>query len=303
MSKSKIEWTDRVWNPVTGCNPISPGCDNCYAERMSKRFAETWGLPADGPFKVTLHPERLKDPMRWKKPERVFVCSMADLFHKEVPFDFISEVFFYMELVGNLTFLVLTKRPERMKQFFEWAQLDRILPNLWLGVTAENQEQADKRIPILLQIPAAVRFASVEPMLGPVNLQRIEPEGRNDVIIHALSGEYAVPFTVLKDRPKLDWVICGGESGPGARPMHPDWPRSLRDQCQVAGAPFFFKQWGEFCSISQMPGETYRVWDCEHGTECCWKEDDPIWRVGKKKSGSLLDGQEWKQYPKIEAGA
>lgn len=329
MSESRIEWTDRVWNPITGCTPISPGCDNCYAERMSKRFAETWRLPAENPFKVTLHPERLEQPLNWKKACKIFVCSMSDLFHDDVPDDFIMQVFSTMahaQWYHGHIFLVLTKRPERMKHIIEIIKADieeqarpirnangtttrRLhfafpLNNIWIGVTAENQEQADKRIPILLQTPAAKRFVSVEPMLGEVDLSHFKDGSWYDAegadYYDALNGSayWANGDHGLSEGPKLDWVICGGESGPGARPMHPEWARSLRDQCQAAGVPFFFKQWGEFCAISQMTNDTYRAWDCYHGTEHCWKEDEPIWRVGKKKAGCLLDGQEWKQFPK-----
>ena len=191
---SRIEWTDATWSPVTGCTPISEGCENCYARRMAKRLRGRCGYPTDEPFKVTLHPERLEEPLKWKKPRRVFVCSMGDLFHEDVPDEFIYEIWDVMVQSKQHTFLVLTKRPDRMKSFIEkvmcnrmdyaltfggtpegkkarkWAQ--KPVQNVWLGVTAENQEQADKRIPILLQIPATVRFVSVEPMLGPIRLQR-----------------------------------------------------------------------------------------------------------------------------------
>lgn len=299
MGKSKIEWTDRVWNTVTGCSKISPGCDNCYAERMSKRFAETWGLPADDPFKVTLYPERLEQPLRWTKPSKVFVCSMADLFHDDVSFEFTHEIWDVMKSCPQHTFLVLTKRPEKMKealeriyslQRFGWAK--GFWNHVWLGVTAENQEQADKRIPILLQISAAKRFVSVEPMLSEVKILNYLGE---EVKWNCHGDE-------ISRRTSLDWVICGGESGPGARPMHPDWARSLRDQCKSAGVPFFFKQWGEWAEcppefqhkrididgrdLTELPG----IWD---------ESDTVMQRVGKKKAGCLLDGQEWKQYPRV----
>ncbi|MCM0760476.1 phage Gp37/Gp68 family protein [Sporomusa sphaeroides DSM 2875] len=312
MPKSRIEWTDRVWNPITGCTPISPGCDNCYAERMSRRFAETWGLPADNPFKVTLHPERLEQPLNWKKACKIFVCSMSDLFHDDIPDDFIMQVFSTMahaQWYHGHIFIILTKRPERMKRIIETIKTDiekqqipirnengtttrRLtfafpLQNIWLGVTAENQEQAEKRIPILLQTPAVKRLVSVEPMLSKVQLHPWWLPYHSNHYLH---------YSAHLHR-GLDWVICGGESGPGARPMHPDWARSLQDQCQAAGVSFFFKQWGEFCAISQMTDDAYRAWDCYHGTEHCWDMDNPIWKVGKKKAGCLLDGQEWKQFP------
>jgi protein gp37 len=238
MGKTKIEWTDQTWNPVTGCTKISEGCAHCYAERMSKRLAGRCGYPeASHNFDVTLHPDRLDEPLHWRKPRRVFVVSMGDLFHEDIPDSFILEVFRVMgrQNTRQHTFQVLTKRPGRMKEWISEYIVDRDgkpdpFPNIWLGVTAENQERANERIPTLLQIPAAVRFVSVEPMLGPVDLSEwINPQGataRDDPARYSL----------------LDWVICGGESGPDARPMHPDWARSLRDQCQMAGVPFFMKQ-------------------------------------------------------------
>jgi len=333
VSKSKIEWTDRVWNPVTGCTKISPGCQNCYAERMAKRLAGRCGYPADGPFKVTLHPERLEQPFRWREPSKIFVCSMGDLFHEDVPFDYIDRVFSVMYVSPEHTFMVLTKRPERMKEYFNTRPRDSMkqervlvidemgasnysvslpLRNVWLGVTAENQEQADKRIPVLLQIPAAVRFVSVEPMLGPVDLTELPipyeicNRGFN---FNALTDQDDEHF--YNDHPKIDWVICGGESGPGARPMHPDWTRSLRDHCQAAGVPFFFKQWGEW--------ETFYDRDNDDPDWCNVPEDGPgikrinlaggygfhgdrviyLRRVGKKKAGRLLDGIEHNGMPGV----
>ena len=359
MAKSKIEWCDRVWNPVTGCTKVSPGCLNCYAERMSKRFSEPWGLPKDDPFKVTMHHDRLKQPLHWKKDSKVFVCSMADLFHDDVEESFIDKVFGVIlaaKMFNNNPdhkFLVLTKRAERMHKYFtertpvellkawafatDWVRVDDgnmffheyvesavchdwdekgtnsngseykewgypkqlfPLPNVWLGVTAENQEEADKRIPLLLQIPAAKRFVSVEPMLGPVDLtdvpvpQAVDNRGFS---INALTDNDDEHF--FNKHPKLDWVICGGESGPGARPAHPDWIRSLRDQCASAEVPFLFKQWGEFCAPSQMSEESYRNWDVYHGTEVWDVDDSTHWRIGKKAAGRLLDGEIWDQYP------
>lgn len=254
MGRTAIEWTDYSWNPITGCSPVSEGCQNCYARRMANRLRGRCGYPKENPFKVTLHPERLDEPLKWRKPRKVFVCSMSDLFHPDVPFEYIAKVWQTMNNAEQHTFLVLTKRPKRMAEFLSllaWYTHDRevepaeavlgtggkyTLPNVWLGVTAENQARADERIPILLQIPATVRFVSVEPMLGPVDIYKYldiydpptlsNPDGYN-------------PDKVL-----LDWVICGGETGPGARPMHPDWVRSLVLQCKNAGVPIFVKQMG-----------------------------------------------------------
>jgi len=254
MGKSKIEWTDYTWNPVTGCTPVSEGCENCYAKQFAKRLAGRHGYPKDDPFRVTLHPERLEEPLRWRKPRRVFVCSMSDLFHPDVPGKFINEVWMVMRNASQHLFLVLTKRPERMLAWTDAAAMakawpiDEIWPdNVWIGVTAENQQTADERIPILLQIPAAVRFVSVEPMLSAVNLTQITIDEAR--YVNALTGEHWLRDGFdkeLEPLQRIDWIICGGETGPGARPCHPDWIRSLRDQCQESGVPFFFKNWGQW---------------------------------------------------------
>lgn len=279
--KTKIEWADRVWNPVTGCTPVSEGCRHCYAARMATRLAGRCGYPKENPFKVTVHPERLEVPLRWGKPTMVFVNSMGDMFHEDVPFDFIDEVVKIISRAPiHLLFLILTKRPAIMLKYFH--SRGNLANNVWLGVTAENQQTADERIPLLLQTPAAVRFVSVEPMLGPVDLTRIkwakipvDPKNYERLGVPAPDEMWSLNNTLLSrpgdewNKPKvgIDWVICGGETGPGARPMHPDWVRSLRDQCEASGVPFFFKGWGE--------------WDSNHN------------KSGKKKSGRLLDGVEW----------
>jgi len=243
MSKTKIEWTDVVWNPVTGCTKVSEGCQNCYAERMAKRLAGRCGYPEEDPFRVTLHPDRLNEPLKWKKPRRVFVCSMGDLFHEDVPLEFIGKVLCLARSLPEHTFIFLTKRPIRMRSaLLAWDMTGKTngIPSshLWFGVTCENQKAADERIPILLDTPAAVRFISIEPMLEEIDLN------------------VALPL--------LDWVIVGGESGPKARPMDPDWVREIRDRCLSAKVPFFFKQWGG---------------------------------VIKKRNGRVLDGRTWDQMP------
>lgn len=296
---TKIEWTDETWNPITGCTKISEGCRNCYAEKMAKRLAGRVGYPAKNPFAPgTEHKNAWEKPFGWFKSKSIFTCSMGDLFHDDVPFRLVDKVLAVAALTPRHTYRILTKRPERMLEYFsddcDWPDhlghvafrdlhfseeadcqvgnaingvLDEAynvgwpMRNLQLGVTAENQEQADKRIPVLLQIPAAVRFVSVEPMLGPV-----------DLTAHHWGGAMLA---------WLNWVICGGESGPGARPMHPDWARSLRDQCVSAGVPFFFKQWGE--------------WGYQAGGQG-WEK---LVRVGKKAAGRLLDGRTWNQYPEV----
>lgn len=302
MATTKIEWAERVWNPVTGCTKISPACANCYAERMAKRLAGRCGYPAEEPFKVTLQYDKLSDPDKWKKPARIFVCSMADLFHNDVPVHFLEAVFNIMLQSDRHTFLLLTKRPERMKWFIDGFETRKNTPwpagNIWLGVTAENQEQADKRIPLLLQTPAAVRFVSVEPMLGPVDLTNIKDKDGDTFNVldrcayaTATDGEY-------HDIPNgLDWVICGGENGPGARPMHPDWARSLRDQCQAAGVPFFFKGWGEFVRddyLKHLPPGSRRKMYAMHEPPYTGN----FVRVGKKAAGRLFDGVLHDEYPR-----
>ena len=231
--KTKIEWCDSVWNVVSGCTKISTGCKFCYAERMSKRLAGRYGYPKDEPFKVTLHPDKLQQPLHWKKPRRIFVCSMSDLFHEKVDWNFQYSIFEKMYWCPQHTFLILTKRPAIMKKALDniYFHLHRnvnlkgFLPNLHLGVSGENQQTADDRIPILLQIPAAIRFVSVEPMLSPVDLPPIYMD----------KHRYFETGT-------LDWVICGCESGLNRRECKIEWMRSLKNQCVTAGVPFFLKQ-------------------------------------------------------------
>lgn len=331
MSKSKIEWTDAVWNPVSGCTKLSEGCRNCYAERMSKRLAGRCGYPKDEPFKVTLHPDKLADPLKWKKPRRIFVNSMSDLFHQDVPFEFIDKVFATMFDAGQHTFMILTKRPDRMMKYLSPdnprytaskvfkltkdnagsfdCDLPLPLPNVWLGVSVENQVTADERIPLLLQTPAEGRFISAEPLLGPVDLSPWLGISRFE------EGAQWVRDTGAD----FDWVIVGGESGPKARPMHPDWVKSLRDQCQAAETKFFFKQWGEWF-VPEDGSEACRVCGCTWNNACdggCyWAEPGlcsncvgkPIpdyravkyLRVGKKQAGHELDGQTWNELPEMQ---
>lgn len=251
---TKIEWAQETWNPVTGCTKISEGCLNCYAERITKRF---W----DKPFsQIVCHKDRLDQPSHWRDPRRIFVCSMSDLFHPDVPDEFIWSVFDEISHNRRHTYIILTKRPERMKVWFEkhsrrfWhyhapdePQHEYVSapwpdPRIWLGVTAETQMRADERIPILLQIPAAVHFVSVEPMLSGIDLWQYL-KGNRDI------------------SKGLDWVICGCESGPGARPMMAEWPYELMVQCQNAGVPFFHKQRMENGKIHKMPFLGDRVWD------------------------------------------
>lgn len=283
MGGTKIEWADKVWNPITGCTKINEGCRNCYAERMSKRLAGRYGYPKENPFKVTLHPDKL-EPFHWKKPARIFVCSMSDLFHVNVPFAFVDKVVRNIRLSSRHIFLVLTKRPHFMKEYFE--QIGSI-ENLWLGVSVENQKTADERIPLLLQTSATKRFVSYEPAIGPVDFLNIK------------AGEHATLASlgaILLGGQKLiglDWIIMGGESGPKARPMHPDWVREVRDQCEAVNVPFFFKQWGEWMPLASAD-------EADNYPSSHMIEDDDIRyvRIGKKAAGCLLDGKEHKEMPR-----
>lgn len=283
-AESKIEWTDATWNPVTGCTRVSEGCRNCYMARTVPRFGQD-------PWKVVLHPDRLDHPIRWQKPRRIFVNSLSDLFHEDVPDEFIGKAFVTMAQANRHTFQILTKRPQRMLKLMKNPPSSfpcgmiagSPLPNVWLGVSVENQETADERIPILLQTPAAKRFISAEPLLGPVDLWSAKypwPDGKGGI------GSAFAWGTGVK------WVIAGGESGPGARPMHPDWARSIRDQCQAAGVPFFFKQWGEYQPLTRTDG----VQDMPFGGYNVETRFGFL-KKGKKESGAVLDGREWKEWP------
>jgi protein gp37 len=212
-----IEWTDATWNPVTGCTKISAGCDHCYAERFSERFRSAPGHPFKDGFDLTLRPERLEQPFGWRKPRMIFVNSMSDLFHKQIPAKFVSRVFDTMERANWHTYQVLTKRSSLLQKFVNERYRHRDAPgHIWLGVSVENR-QATSRICHLQRANAGVRFLSIEPLIGPVGELNLEG---------------------------IHWVIVGGESGPRARPMDPAWAIDVRNQCVAAGVAFFFKQWG-----------------------------------------------------------
>src|SRR3990167_10040208 len=246
MNKSRIEWTDATWNPVTGCTKISPGCKNCYAETFANRGMGQWkGRKFTD---VRCHHERLDWPKKIKKPQRIFVNSMSDLFHDDVPFEFINEVWLAMIGSPKATFQILTKRPKRMKEFFKWENAEiqmPILPKVWLGVSVEDQATADERIPLLLPTPPAVRYVSYEPALGPLNIQGTLNGWHEDhdhgAYSHTMDGECLSCPVQVPHETKIDWLICGGESGPHARPFDLEWAGSVRDQCKIAGVPFFMK--------------------------------------------------------------
>lgn len=264
--KTKIDWCDYSWGVVTGCSKVSSGCQNCYAESIAKRF---WG---DRKFTdVYFHPERLSTPAHWTKPQTIFITSMSDLFHDDVPTEFILTVFYRMFQYSQHTFIILTKRPKRMIAFFEeWGKsIDRFkkmvtpfvsppLKNLILGVSVEDQQTADERIPLLLQTPAAQRMVSVEPMLGEIDMivyfNRIANAGYCGAC--ETCGDIC-----QEDLPSVDFVVVGCESGPRRRPCNLDWMRSLRDQCQAAGVPFFLKQAEIDGKVVKMPALDGRVWD------------------------------------------
>ena len=337
---SKIEWTDATWNVVIGCDKVSPGCDHCYAIRTAHRMqanpnakiaAAYAGTEADLEWtgQVNLVESRLDLPLRWTKPKRIFVNAQSDLFHAAVPDEFIARVWAVMAAARHHTFQILTKRPARMRSLLnntgfrasvashaedladptrggniptgpwdgpEWWPL----PNVWLGVSVEDQKRADLRIPALLDTPAAVRFLSMEPLLGPVSFRwaKWHPM-RNSGHLDGLNG--------------VGWVIVGGESGSGARPMHPDWVRALRDQCTEAGVAFHFKQWGEwvpeFANVHRdndraaFIGVTGGVRELIAGRPVdppySRGDDTTIRRAGKRLAGRELDGRTWDEFPEV----
>lgn len=280
---SKIEWTDVVWNPVRGCTRVSEGCRNCYAERQASRFSGP-GQPYEGLARrsparwtgeVRFVDEVLRRPLSWRKPRRVFVNSMSDLFHDKVTDAQIRSVFEVMAAAPQHAFQVLTKRPQRMVSWLHGLD-GTISSNVWLGVSVEDQQTADERVPLLKRAPCAVRWVSAEPLLGPVVLPDCE----------------------------LDWVVVGGESGNDARPMRPEWATSLRDQCAAQGTAFFFKQWGEWGWPDQFVDSTFRDLDCsEDGAAHDWVHSHgggySPQKLGKRATGALLDGLEYQEYPEV----
>ncbi|WP_106978364.1 DUF5131 family protein, partial [Streptomyces capuensis] len=298
-----IEWTDATLNIVTGCEKVSPGCDMCYAETFAERWRGIPGHHFENGFDVTLRPERLTLPFRWRKPKRVFVNSMSDLFHKDIPDDYIARLWAVMALTPQHTYQILTKRHGRMRSLLSssafrtaceeaqaslvnddatpmpryareskstqwWSDFANPLPNVWLGVSVENQHWADLRIPALIDTPAAVRFLSCEPLLGPVDLAGpIVPGRGRPKLTYWLTGRptpgperitstgLTMHSPAIVTGPRIDWVITGGESGHGARPAHPDWFRTIRDQCTAAGVAYLHKQNGEWAERAALTGD------------------------------------------------
>lgn len=379
---TKIEWTEETWNVVTGCTRISEGCEGCYIERtppfrMGHRKFD--GPQIGATTGVQLHEDRLSWPLRWRKPRRIFVCSLADLFHDEVPTEFIAQVFGVMAVNEEHTYQVLTKRPARMRALlrseeFRWrvneemlkrcgssrrsrhdvcpvchwntsgncaSEMSWPLSNVWLGVSTESQKWADLRIPALLDTPAAVRWISAEPLLGPVRLAPewlapagaacwspgYEPDTQDHAALAAIGRAALRQVRADRGEPAptyLDWVVVGGETGPGSRPMHPGWARSLRDQCASAGTPYFFKQHGDWAPLGPLyeaadesdydevdnahmdaVGLEVRGYEVAHlePTGHIAREYQPMdgtWlmaRVGKKQAGRELDKRTHDEYP------
>lgn len=320
---TKIEWAEATWSPVTGCTRVSEGCRHCYIERtppfrMGHRRFDSPDIGAT--TGVKLHSERLHIPLKWRKSKRIFVCSLADLFQDEVPDRFIVEVFAVMALAPRHTFQVLTKRHARLRSLLGSSAFPKLvenavyrrntyaphlvwpLPNVWAGVSVEDQKWADIRIPVLLETPAAVRWISAEPLLGPIDLhakdsRTLRPQwlpvtayGVNAPDHKAGDGSFVGDLYADMYGPNLDWVVVGGESGPGARPMHPAWAQSLRDQCVAAGVPFLFKQHGAWAPSPN--GNEVSVVDTE-GHE--WPAR--MFRGPKAATGRTLDGRTWDEYP------
>jgi len=294
--KSSIEWTDATWNPLAGCTKVSPGCANCYAEVMARRLKAMGNINYQGVVddkgrwsgQIALIPSVLDKPLHWKRPRKIFVDSMSDLFHPTVPSGYIRLVFQAMLEANWHIFQVLTKRPERMSEILNrvdwWAGTEpEARKHIWLGTSVEDQKRADERIPELLRAPAAVRFLSCEPLLGPVDLTKI-PISDSDATMNVLRR--ASVFA-----PHVNWVIVGGESGHKARPMHPLWAESLRDQCIEDGVPFLFKQWGEWHYDGDVILE-------RPDTPVMIVGNQPMYRVGKHTAGRLLDGRTWDEYPR-----
>lgn len=290
-----IEWTEATWNPWHGCHKVSPGCKNCYMFREKRQYGQD-------PNAVVRSKTMFTAPLKWvksrKAPKYCFTCSWSDFFIAEADL-WRSEAWDIIRATPQITYQILTKRPERIATGLpnDWGEG---YPNVWLGVSCENQAAADERVPLLVDTPAAVRFISAEPLLGPVRLDECAPytfagDESNPGVMNAFNAMCYHPATVICAPDKtgtkagISWVIVGGESGPGARPMHPGWVRSLRDQCHAAKVPFFFKQNGEYVSVSEVEGP---------GAHHRFPDGATVRRIGKKAAGAVLDGREHKEFPR-----
>lgn len=333
---TKIEWTDHTFNPWEGCQKVGQGCDHCYAETRNARFsggtAINWGPGA---------PRRRTSPANWRKPlawnanheaffaehgrrQRVFCASLADVFDNAVDPQWREDLFELIRATPNLDWLLLTKRISNVSNMLPVPfDFSKLYPHVWIGATVVNQEEADRDIPKLLAVDAAVRFLSMEPLLGPVDLRSLphgegeidclKPDTWEEVIeqwrdtdddwVAQLEDWFDVKLSDGLSGPMhagIDWVIVGGESGPGARPMHPDWARSLRDQCHAAGVAFHYKQHGEWLHVGKEPGEATRqiLAHARPEARCySWPDGETLVHVGKKAAGRLLDGRTWDGFP------
>lgn len=331
--KTSIEWTDATWNVVNGCSVISPGCTNCYAMRLAgtrlRKHPSRAGLAKPskaGPVwtgEVRFNEPVLDQPLRWRRPRRIFVCAHGDLFHDAVPDAWIDRVVAVMARAPHHTFQILTKRAERMRSYFEalperireWAcesSLDFVrwpLPNVWLGVSAEDQQRADERIPHLLATSAAVRWISAEPLLGPLDVRWAISHPLDIAAGFLQRGHFSPGLERLR---RLDWIVAGGESGQSARPMHPDWARSLRDQCKAAGVAFHFKQWGNFSPTDKAGGHRIVFMSAGRASgTTAWPDGSighgraedrggagiELFHLSKHDAGRLLDGVQHDGYP------
>lgn len=362
---TKIEWTDATVNAINGCTVLSPGCTNCYAMRLAgtrlRNHESRSGLTIDtkaGPVwngEVRLYKRAMVQPLGWRKPRMIFWNAHGDTFHPKVPEWWIDHQFAIMAATPQHIHQILTKRPERMRQYLSdpavWDRVSAVvnawpedeigngneftadirllsgepLPNVWLGTSVEDQKRADERIPDLLATPAAVRWLSMEPLLGPVDLSAINHLDRSGWLCPLTGRHQLQPVHASHEGAKLDWIVLGGESGPGARPMHPDWARSVRDQCAAAGVPFHFKQWGEWAPLDalRLAGEGWategpvkgrrgnvRDWMSRYvtfqndagalrlrGHTFTGHGTNLVYQVGKKAAGRLLDGVEHNGFP------
>lgn len=288
---SAIEWCDHTFNPWIGCTKVSPGCNHCYAETLAtNRLGVAWGPHAE---RRRTAASTWRQPLSWNrkaeregKRARVFCASLADVFDNQVPEEWRSDLWRLIAATPHLDWLLLTKRPQNIIKMLP-AGWSGALPNVWLGTTAENQDEANRRIPRLLDVPARLHFLSCEPLLAPLNLSRIEHHSDHggSVCFLDVMGGHGRSMGSAWSHKRVGWVIAGGESGPGARPAGLNWIRSLRDQCAFAGVPFFFKQWGEWAPVANPSDGTH------------YEDGSMIRRVGKKAAGALLDGREHREVP------
>lgn len=334
---TKIEWATRVWNPITGC---TKGCNYCYARRFAERMKHhpnpKIAHKYRNGFEPTVHRELVFDSKNWRKPERVFVGSMGDLFDSEfgrLPY---WNLMFEMSNYIQHTYMLLTKQPENMlnyvQRWCDWKKVDKLPANIWCGVTVTNQDEANRLIPILLQVPAVVKFVSIEPMCGPIDILKLDISPDQDpkkwMFLNPLKRN---PIWNITHNPTnnptdtgIDWVIVGGMTGPRATPLHIGWVRDIRDKCQDYNVPFFFKGWGEYACVNIVNLEGADIHETAKNWKTLWKNDDgdifelidedgeflsagddpekyqPVKKIGRKATGRLLDGVEWSEIPNVK---